>query len=187
MIDPHAAWADLNAGELGSMPLPGVRRSSAPLPENVGSGKLDTPCERMHCENWSARFRWPADGGPDLPPFGSFEWHACSPDLNAGELTATPLTDVPPFVCCTLSPPLMSGKFGTPCARMHSENAMKLACFPATACEAAFVALFEFDEPPHAASAMLVPATRVIKLMARMLEWYETTGYSSETGAVTRA
>jgi hypothetical protein len=42
----QACWAERNAGDCASL---GV---SAILPLESGSGKLDTPCERMHRANW---------------------------------------------------------------------------------------------------------------------------------------
>lgn len=88
----------MNAGEFGSIPLLALMSSWTPLPLNVGSGKFDNPCERMHCENWSAAVRLLAVSGAPWPPFGSNDWHAFIADRNAGPLTATPFTDVLPGV-----------------------------------------------------------------------------------------
>lgn len=48
----HARCARWNDGDCGSRPELGV---SVILPFPVGSGKCETPCDRMHAENWSAR------------------------------------------------------------------------------------------------------------------------------------
>ena len=76
----QAAWADLKAGwpEIeGLMPM----ATDVPLAEVVtfGSGKLLTPCLRMHAENWNA------DAGPPCAL-------AAAPDTEAddGELPPHP-------------------------------------------------------------------------------------------------
>ena len=50
----HDLWADWNAGDCGLTPelLP-IDNRMAP-PEEIGSGKFDTPCARMQAENASA-------------------------------------------------------------------------------------------------------------------------------------
>jgi hypothetical protein len=68
-----AACAALNAGELGSIPLLGSNLSRKPPPLNDGSGKFDSPCDRMHWENLSIAARWLADSVRAGPPPGSFE------------------------------------------------------------------------------------------------------------------
>src|ERR1700676_3146313 len=96
-----------------------------PPPEllNCGSGKLVTPCARMHCENLrafcSACRCWAADG------LGSRDWHAFWAVWNVGELGSMPLPEpmaIPP------PPELGSGKFVTPCLRMHRENLSPSNC-----------------------------------------------------------
>ncbi len=71
----HAVWADLNAGEL-------VEPSYEMPPPPAGSGKLVTPCERMHREYARA---WPAspavaeldvDGAPLDPHAATASAHA---------------------------------------------------------------------------------------------------------------
>src|ERR1700744_3800460 len=60
----HAALADLNAGACAALELNAFLNSTG----EVGSGKLDTPCERMHRENltvscWTC-CSWAWVGGP---------------------------------------------------------------------------------------------------------------------------
>lgn len=128
-----AAW---NAGELGSTPGPPIWTKVPPLEPlwTVGSGKSGTPCARMHLAIASAAFCKPgADSAVEPPLPGSWEWQVCIADWNAGALTGTPLTVIvwpDPVVCLAwirMPPaplPAGSGKFGTPCARMHFENAI---------------------------------------------------------------
>ena len=56
--DLHAFSADVNCGELGSMPLGRVKICPPPDPQMVlaelGSGKLGTPWERMHLAKFSS-------------------------------------------------------------------------------------------------------------------------------------
>ena len=77
----QAAWADLNAGwpEIdGLMPM----LTELPLAEllTTGSGKLLTPCLRMHAENWYA-----AAPGPPFAPAA-----APDEDVDEGELPPQP-------------------------------------------------------------------------------------------------
>lgn len=67
---PQAFWADWKAGELGLIPELGSMLMLIWPPEDLGSGKLDTPCERMHWENLSPaawRLGVAALGVPDDP------------------------------------------------------------------------------------------------------------------------
>jgi hypothetical protein len=91
------------------------------VPENppflFGSGKSGTPCDRMHCANFSSLARFP-DPEFAVPPPRRLE-HACRADWYCGEFWSTPspavmLNPTDPF--CTVG----SGKFGTPCDRMHA-------------------------------------------------------------------
>lgn len=60
----HAVCADWNAGEAGLIPELGVIWMPPPEP---GSGKSDTPCERMHLENASCELPLLAVGLPEDP------------------------------------------------------------------------------------------------------------------------
>ena len=91
------------------------------VPENppflFGSGKSGTPCDRMHCANFSSLARFP-DPEFAVPPPRRLE-HACLADWYCGEFWSTPspavmLNPTDPF--CTVG----SGKSGTPCDRMHA-------------------------------------------------------------------
>ena len=91
------------------------------VPENppflFGSGKSGTPCDRMHCANFSSLARFPDPEFAVPPPRRPA--HACRADWYCGEFWSTPspavmLNPTDPF--CTVG----SGKFGTPCDRMHA-------------------------------------------------------------------
>jgi hypothetical protein len=189
---PQAFWAAWNAGEFGSIPPLLLSCSWTPPPPNVGSGKPEIPCARMHCENWSICCRRAAESCRGLPPFGSFERHACIADWNAGPLTLTPLTLVPFGDACTSIPPLPfapgSGKLGTPCVRMHEANCSALAWLAGSAAPVPVPPLeFDADEPQAAsgsAAAVRAASTRR-ELSKGMPQWYETAGYQGETPAVT--
>jgi hypothetical protein len=156
--DRHACIADLYWGEFGS--TPGERGIS---PEDFGSGKLGTPCVRMHLASLSA-----CAGGTRLfgteKPAGNSDLHRSDALWNAGEL-ATPLGN-------TVSGPLVgSGKFGTPWDRMHraylSSSAVGFCDPAALLCAVALgavlprVVLREADAVPQPASASTVAlATR---------------------------
>ena len=89
----HAFCAAWNAGERGLIPLEDpMSIPTPPFAPNVGSGKLGTPCERMHWENLSIAAFWLADSGCGCPPFGRYERQLCIADWNAGAETLTPLT-----------------------------------------------------------------------------------------------
>src|SRR5690349_11709246 len=106
-------------------------------------------------------------------------------DWKAGPLTSTPLTDVLLGVFWTWSlssPPVGSGKFETPCDRMHFANASALAALAGS-----FRA--EVDPPalgweePQAAS----PRAAVRRRRRRMPKWYETGRNTAGTSVVTAA
>jgi hypothetical protein len=84
------------------------------------------PCERMQAENASsACCIFARCCGDCWPPFGSTFWQACCAARNFGELGSIPEPgpiEIPP-------PLLGSGKFGTPCERMHAENCAAFAVF----------------------------------------------------------
>jgi hypothetical protein len=91
----------------------------------LGSGKLGTPWRRMHRANFSPRAIccacWEALTAVRV---GKYFWHFARAAWNAGALTVTPLTDtVDPRLPIRIPLPFRSGKFGTPSARMHVENA----------------------------------------------------------------
>jgi hypothetical protein len=94
-----------------------LMRGSAP--DAFGSGKFDTPWARMHLARASCcatgRLLFCPEGDPTPPPMS--DWHAFDAFWNTGELVLIPV----PFIvnCPSL---LGSGKFGTPCERIHSEN-----------------------------------------------------------------
>jgi hypothetical protein len=165
-------WAAWNAGELGSIPLPGPpMRTLTPPPGPVpivGSGKFDTPCARMQLDIASASARilalCAADG---TPPFGMNLRHVCIADWNAGALTATPstLSDAPDparWLDWIAKPPLPllpgSGKLGTPLARMHFANAIG-EFVVAEAKEAEEAGDLPGAELPQAASSRLVASS----------------------------
>jgi hypothetical protein len=154
-------------------------------PVTCGSGKLGTPCERMHWAILSAfaRIAVMPPGGP-LPPCGSFELQACDADWNAGALTGTPLTVIvwpEPARCeawiCT-PPPLLavgSGKLGTPCERIQLANAIPLDCADADAPEPLVLEL-DLELPQPAISTAAASAGMVA---------YRSMGVSDSAGAVT--
>ena len=106
----------------------------------------------MHCEILSAASFACADGGPvGGPPPGRRCLHFDCAALNAGESTLIPELDeiwMPP-------PPVGSGKFGTPSARMHAENLTNAAVVLGEAVEP--VTVESLAEPPHAAIATAQP------------------------------
>src|SRR5580698_1516200 len=98
-----------------------------PPPENVGSGKLGIPCERMH----AAAFRycdcswgviWWFEPSPGPPP-GSSLRQACCADLKWGLPEIDGLIPIATFTSLPLVEIFGSGKLGTPCARTHAEYA----------------------------------------------------------------
>ena len=101
---------------------------------------------------------------------GRYERQLCIAAWNAGALTLTPSTfrDGPEperWLCWIRMPPLPllpgSGKFWTPCARMHRANAMPLPALPALPVPG--------PDEPHAASARPATATAaVVDLIERM-------------------
>ena len=105
----------------------------------VGSGKLGRPCVRMHFASLSSSSFRLSDNDPGPLPLGSSLAHVFWADRNAGACGLIQLG-------MTLGPPgLGSGKFGTPCERMHS------ACLSAGPPLSA--ALLDLPEDPQAAIA----------------------------------
>jgi hypothetical protein len=91
--------------------------------EVLGSGKLETPCRRMHCATVSMLASACAEGGgpdPGPPPGRSFRHFACAA-LNAGDERSIPGPSWKP-------PPLGSGKLGTLLERMHLAYASNADC-----------------------------------------------------------
>ena len=85
----------------------------------LGSGNPEIPCFRIHADTASIRACACEDGRSEPhQPLGSRRWHACTADWNAGDVTVLcePILTVWPLT-------VGSGKFGTPCERMHPENA----------------------------------------------------------------
>ena len=137
---PHAAWACMNAGDCGSSP---ARLTEVPpLLRNVGSGKLGTPCLRMHSALASAARRSLSEAGDPLGCGLLVSLSQLRPaDRNAGACVLIP-EPWPP----TGEPG--SGKLGTPCDRMQSANLSASASpLPVAA------ALLGLSESPQALSA----------------------------------
>jgi hypothetical protein len=98
----------------------------------------------MHAAKRRAAARSLADICSGTPPFGSSFWHACWADWNTGDCGSSPDRGV-----SVISPRRVgSGKFVTPCARMHRANVS-----PGLSVEAAGLA-----DDPHALSASAQPA-----------------------------
>lgn len=163
---PHASPACRNVGDRGVIPLalgsniiPRSTSVSSPaggaLPTGTGSGKLGTPCKRMHLENLSAAVCADAVifGGVFGP--GIRCWHASCARWDDGDCRSRPelgVSSILPFVPG-------SGKCGTPCDRMHAEYW--------TACESAIDRDREWwsVEEPHAASSAMQPTpSRTIQI-----------------------
>src|ERR1039458_3238064 len=124
--------------------------------EIVGPGKLGRPCARMHFARLSSSSVRISDDEPGpLPPPRNFA-HAFWADWNAGDcvLMLFGMTGGP-FG-------LGSGKFGTPCERMHS--ATLSAGLPLAA------ALLGLPEGPHAAiaTAQLMAASAIERVWGRL-------------------
>src|ERR671934_1470257 len=119
-----AAW---KTGERGSIPLEGPIRNDACPPENCGSGNFGTPCARMQAENlsaWACIFACSAGLG-GCPPVGGYFRQAFCAFWKAGESGLTPFN-------VTLPLAEGSGKFDTPCERMHDANLRIAATLPPT-------------------------------------------------------
>src|ERR1700722_7918551 len=95
-----------------------------PPPENVGSGKFGTPCERMQ----AAAFRycdcslgviWGLEPSPGPPP-GICLRQACCADLKWGLPVIDELTAIATCTSLPLVETFGSGKLLTPCDRMHA-------------------------------------------------------------------
>jgi hypothetical protein len=169
----HAAAACSNAGELVSIDF-GIARKYPPLPmipllpaefdggEVLGSGKPETPCLRIHADTSSIRACACPDGGPELGgPFGSRLWHECAAAWKAGDRTmlGEPIRTVWPVT-------FGSGKFGTPCERMHLANATPDSTALVVDAEVlAPAGLFEL--PPHPATSTPLRSAAAVSSRAR--------------------
>src|SRR4029453_1224228 len=97
---------------------------SASAPPAFGSGNFGTPCERMHRANFSiCCCSFACSAAVCRPPLGRSLSHAFRARSNWGEWTSTPvfwpLAETPEVIL--IRPSLSgSGKFGTPCERMHA-------------------------------------------------------------------
>jgi hypothetical protein len=170
----HALAACSNTGELVSIDF-GIARKYPPLPttallpagfdagEVLGSGKPEIPCSRIHADTSSIRACACEDGGSEFAdPFGSRRWQECRADWNAGDsmVLCEPIRTVWPVT-------FGSEKFGTPCERMHLENATPDST--ALAADAAVlappVALVEL--PPHPASSTALRRAAAVSGRAR--------------------
>jgi hypothetical protein len=86
---------------------------------------------------------------------GRYFWQFARAARNAGALTETPLTEmVWAFPWISIPLPLRSGKFATPLARMHFENASELVELEPLLVEALAPELLGLAEDPQAATAM---------------------------------
>src|SRR5512133_2675909 len=125
----------------------------------------------MHCENFSIACRSLACCcGLGLPPLGCSFRHACWAFRNCGEFVSTPVlwpllsTPLVILMCPELSG---SGKFGTPCLRMHAEKAVGFPDFEAFPEDFPPALLFVepicatpfLDPPPQPAASTASPTT----------------------------
>jgi hypothetical protein len=112
--------------------------------EVLGSGNPEIPCLRIHADTSSicacACGDCPEPGGP----FGSRRWHECAADWNAGDckVAAEPIR-----ICWPLT--FGSGKFGTPCQRMHLANATPDSTTLAADAEVLALPVVLGELPPH--------------------------------------
>jgi hypothetical protein len=168
----HAAAARSNAGAFVSIDF-GIARTYPPLPmtallpagfdggEMLGSGKPEIPCLRIHADTPSIRARACGDGGSEFGgPFGSRRWHERKADWNAGDskVLGEPIRTVWPLT-------FGSAKLGTPCERMHLENATPDAMAPAADAEALAPPVGLGELPPHPAAS--TPLTSAVAASSR--------------------
>src|SRR6185437_14006591 len=91
---------------------------------NAGSGKLGTPWLRMHRARARAAARSAAEVAGGAALLGRNCLHACRADRNAGDSGLT-------FGGRSMPPPAVgSGKFVTPCERMHCGNSKSRVLSP---------------------------------------------------------
>ena len=117
----------------------------------------------MHSEILSAASFACAEGGPvGGPPPGRRCLHLDCAAWNAGEPGLIPEPDemwIPP-------PPVGSGKFGTPSARMHAENLTNAAVVLGEALEP--VTVGSLADPPQAAIATTQPSAAIPMPIGRL-------------------
>jgi hypothetical protein len=169
----QAAAARSNAGEFVSIDF-GIARKYPPLPtiallpaepdggEVLGSGNPEIPCLRIHADTASIRACACPDGGSDLGgPFGSRRWHECAADWNTGDCTVLgePIRTVWPLT-------FGSGKFGTPCERMHLVNASPDSTALADA-EVLARSVGPVELPPHPATSTPLRSAVAVSSRAR--------------------
>lgn len=153
-----AAW---KAGEFGLIPY-WVTDCGPPLELAPGSGKLVTPCWRMHCANSSCWvLAWEDGRDVLLPLVGSYFWQALLAAWKLGALGFMPLWVIDLELPLGLA--LGSGKLVTPWNRMHSaySKSWSFRLFdeadepdPPDDAAAVVVGVPDLaDPPPHAATA----------------------------------
>jgi hypothetical protein len=169
----QAAAACSNAGEFVSIDFGIARKYPPPLMipllpaefdggEVLGSGNPEIPCLRIHADTASIRACACPDGGSDLGgPFGSRRWHECAADWNTGDCTVLgePIRTVWPLT-------FGSGKFGTPCERMHLVNASPDST--ALAADAEVLAPpVGLEAPPHPVTSIPLRSAAAVSRRAR--------------------
>jgi hypothetical protein len=131
--------------------------------EVLGSGNPEIPCLRIHADTVSIRACACPDGGSGPGgPFGSRRWQECAADWNAGDWmvlgepirTAWPLT-------------FGSGKFGTPCERMHLENATPDSTALAADADVLVLPVGLVELPPHPATSTPLRSAAAVSSRAR--------------------
>src|SRR6516164_6645474 len=113
----------------------------------MGSGKLGTPCDRMHaeyCRAWVSSLRCSA-GGSCTAPRGSRFLQLGAADRIAGLLSMAWVTVMVPAL-------VGSGKPSAPCERMHLENASAFWYCDDPVAPGGLL-------PPQAATSMVVAAS----------------------------
>ena len=103
------------------------------------------------------------DGGPEPGgPFGSRLWHECAADWNAGDcmVLGEPIRTVWPLT-------FGSGKFGTPCERMHLENATPDSTALAADAEVLAPPVGLDELPPHPATSTPLRSAAAVSRRAR--------------------
>jgi hypothetical protein len=129
------------------------------------------PCWRIHADTLSIRACANVDGGPELGgPFGSRLWQECAADWNAGDRTVLgePIRTVWPLT-------FGSGKFGTPCKRMHLANATPDSTALAADAEVLVPPVGLGELPPHPATSTPLRSAAAVSSRTRggvsLLAW----------------
>jgi hypothetical protein len=131
--------------------------------EVLGSGNPEIPCLRIHADTASIRACACPDGGSELGgPFGSRRWHECAADWTAGDCTVLgePIRTVWPLT-------FGSGKFGTPCERMHLAKATPDSTALAADAEALAPPVGLGELPPHPATSTPLRSAAAVSSRAR--------------------